>query len=124
MSDVTRILDRAQQGIARPRRNSFPGVHEQLRTLAAQRMAQEAAGQTLQPTALVHEAWLKLTGASHPQWNGRGHSSAPRPRPCGAFSLTAPAGETGCGMDTACSGWIWTRSMSPSPPTTRPCLPG
>ncbi len=73
MSDVTRILDRAQQGDRQAAEELLPLVYEQLRVLAAQRMAQESAGQTLQPTALVHEAWLKLTGASHTQWNGRGH---------------------------------------------------
>ena len=73
MSDVTRILERAHQGDPRAAEELLPLVYEELRTLAAQRMAQEAAGQTLQPTALVHEAWLKLTGSASQPWNGRGH---------------------------------------------------
>lgn len=73
MSDVTRILERAHQGDRQAAEELLPLVYEELRLLAAQRMAQEAAGQTLQPTALVHEAWLKLTGSSGQQWNGRGH---------------------------------------------------
>ena len=73
MSEVTRILERAQQGDRQAAEELLPLVYEELRTLAAQRMAREAVGQTLQPTALVHEAWLKLTGSEGQHWNGRGH---------------------------------------------------
>lgn len=73
MSDVTRILDRAQQGDPKAAEDLLPLVYEELRKLAAHKMAHEAAGHTLQPTALVHEAWLKLAGSNHQQWNGRGH---------------------------------------------------
>lgn len=73
MSEVTRILERAQQGDRQAAEELLPLVYEELRTLAAQRMARESAGQTLQPTALVHEAWLKLTGSEGQHWNGRGH---------------------------------------------------
>ena len=51
----------------------MPLVYEELRKLAAARMAQEKPGQTLQATALVHEAWLRLAGADHQQWRGRSH---------------------------------------------------
>jgi RNA polymerase sigma factor (TIGR02999 family) len=51
----------------------LPLVYEELRKLAAARMAQEQAGQTLQPTALVHEAWMRLTGGEQPAFDGRGH---------------------------------------------------
>jgi RNA polymerase sigma factor (TIGR02999 family) len=51
----------------------LPLVYEELRRLAAQKMAREAAGQTLQPTALVHEAWLRLVGSHAQPWNSRGH---------------------------------------------------
>jgi RNA polymerase sigma factor (TIGR02999 family) len=51
----------------------MPLLYEELRRLAAQRMAQEPAGHTLQPTALVHEAWLKLAGSSQPSWQNRAH---------------------------------------------------
>ena len=73
MSDVTRILDRVQQGEARAAEELLPLVYDELRKLAAHKMANEAPGHTLQPTALVHEAWLRLVGSGDPQWNGRGH---------------------------------------------------
>ena len=73
MSDVTHILDRAQQGDAKAAAELLPLVYEELRRLAAHKMAQEAAGQTLQATALVHEAWLRLIGDGQPRWQGRGH---------------------------------------------------
>lgn len=73
MSDVTRILDRVQQGEGRAAEELLPLVYDELRKLAAAKMAQEAPGQTLQPTALVHEAWLRLTGSTEQQWNSRGH---------------------------------------------------
>jgi len=73
MSDVTRILERAQQGDPKAADELLPLVYEELRKLAAARMAQEAPGQTLQPTALVHEAWLRLVGEANPQFDGRAH---------------------------------------------------
>jgi RNA polymerase sigma factor (TIGR02999 family) len=73
VSDVTRILDRARQGDAKAAAELLPLVYEELRRLAAHKMAQEAAGQTLQATALVHEAWLRLVGDGQPRWQGRGH---------------------------------------------------
>ncbi len=73
MSDVTNILDRAQQGDAKAAGELLPLVYDELRKLAAARMAQEAPGQTLQPTALVHEAWLRLVGEANPKFDGRGH---------------------------------------------------
>lgn len=73
VNEVTRILDRLQQGDRKPAEELLPLVYEELRRLAAQRMAHEAPGQTLQPTALVHEVWLKLLGASPQAWNSRGH---------------------------------------------------
>jgi RNA polymerase sigma factor (TIGR02999 family) len=73
VSEVTHILDRAQQGDRKAAEALLPLVYEELRKLAAQKMAHEAPGQTLQPTALVHEAWLRLVGSPDQQWNGRGH---------------------------------------------------
>src|SRR2546426_11949278 len=73
MSDVTRILGAIQQGDAKAADELLPLVYEELRRLAAHKMANEAPGQTLQPTALVHEAWLRLTGNANQEWNGRGH---------------------------------------------------
>jgi RNA polymerase sigma factor (TIGR02999 family) len=74
MSDVTRILSAIEQGDPQASEQLLPLVYEELRRLAAQRMAQENPGQTLQPTALVHEAYLRLVGAQPPQhWDSRGH---------------------------------------------------
>jgi RNA polymerase sigma factor (TIGR02999 family) len=73
MSDVTRILSDIERGDARAAADLLPFVYEELRRLAAQRLAREAPGQTLQATALVHEAYLRLVGDQDPGWNGRGH---------------------------------------------------
>ena len=62
MSQFTRVLDEIQQGKEEAADKLLPLVYEELRKLAARKMASEAPGQTLQPTALVHEAWLRLTG--------------------------------------------------------------
>jgi RNA polymerase sigma factor (TIGR02999 family) len=62
VSDVTRILESAQRGDLKAAEELLPLVYDELRRLAAARMAQEAPGHTLQPTALVHEAWLRLAG--------------------------------------------------------------
>jgi len=73
-SDVTRMLNRAEQGDVEASRQLLPLVYEELRKLAAQRLTQEKPGQTLQATALVHEAYLRLVDVDHPQdWNSRGH---------------------------------------------------
>lgn len=74
MSDVTRILSAIQQGDPHASEQLLPLVYEELRRLAAQKMAQEAPGETLQATALVHEAYMRLVDVEKVrQWNGRGH---------------------------------------------------
>jgi RNA polymerase sigma factor (TIGR02999 family) len=73
MSEVTRVLNAIEQGEPRAADQLLPLVYEELRKLAASKMSHEAAGQTLQPTALVHEAWLRLVGKENPRWNNRGH---------------------------------------------------
>jgi RNA polymerase sigma factor (TIGR02999 family) len=73
MSDVTRILNAAERGDPNAAEELLPLVYQELRRLAAARMANEPAGHTLQPTALVHEAWLRLAGDQPRQWAGRGH---------------------------------------------------
>src|SRR5881409_1659358 len=74
MTEVTRILERVEDGDAKAAEELLPLVYDQLRQLATHKMAAEAPGHTLQPTALVHEAWLRLTGNNPPQqWNSRGH---------------------------------------------------
>jgi RNA polymerase sigma factor (TIGR02999 family) len=71
MSDVTRLLEAAAAGDRRAAADLLPLVYDELRTLAAARMAQEASGNTLDATALVHEAYLRLVGEQ--QFEGRGH---------------------------------------------------
>jgi RNA polymerase sigma factor (TIGR02999 family) len=74
MSEVSRILVALQQGDPRAAGQLLPLVYDELRRLAAQRLAREAPGQTLQPTALVHEAFLRLVDQGDgPDWDGRGH---------------------------------------------------
>ena len=73
MSDVTRVIEAIQQGDPKAADELLPLVYEELRKLAGLRMANEAAGNTLQPTALVHEAWLRLVGNDNPKFAGRAH---------------------------------------------------
>ncbi len=73
MSDVTNILEAIQRGDRKASDELLPLVYEELRHLAAAKMAHESPGQTLQPTALVHEAWLRLVGADNPKWDSRAH---------------------------------------------------
>ena len=74
MSDVTRILSAMEQGDSSGAEQLLPLVYEELRKLAAHKLAGEKPGQTLQATALVHEAYLRLVDVENPQhWNGRGH---------------------------------------------------
>jgi RNA polymerase sigma factor (TIGR02999 family) len=74
LSDVTRILSQIEQGDPAAAEQLLPLVYEELRQLARIRLAKEKPGQTLQATALVHEAYFRLVNAENaPQWNGRGH---------------------------------------------------
>jgi RNA polymerase sigma factor (TIGR02999 family) len=74
MSEVTRILSAIEHGDPQAAEHLLPLVYEELRTLAAQKLAQEKPGQTLQATALVHEAYLRLVGVDQAQhWDSRGH---------------------------------------------------
>jgi RNA polymerase sigma factor (TIGR02999 family) len=74
MADVTRILSQIESGDASAAEQLLPLVYDELRKLAAARFAQEKPGQTLQATALVHEAYVRLVDVEHVQkWNSRGH---------------------------------------------------
>jgi RNA polymerase sigma factor (TIGR02999 family) len=74
MSEMTRILSAIEQGDPSAAEQLLPLVYEELRRLAAEKMANERPGQTLEATALVHEAYLRLVGnGQEPHWNGRGH---------------------------------------------------
>lgn len=71
--DITIVLRRIKEGDAQAAARILPLVYGELRRLAAARLAREPDGQTLQPTALVHEAWLRLGGDEQPAWQGREH---------------------------------------------------
>jgi len=73
MSDVTQLLNSIEHGDPEAAGQLLPLVYDELRKLAAFKMANEAPGQTLQPTALVHEAWLRVTGGKEQAWDGRAH---------------------------------------------------
>jgi RNA polymerase sigma factor (TIGR02999 family) len=73
VSEVTRILDSVAQGDPKAADKLLSLVYEELRQLAACKMAGEAPGHTLQPTELVHEAWLRLTAGQEPRWENRAH---------------------------------------------------
>jgi RNA polymerase sigma factor (TIGR02999 family) len=73
MSDVTQLLNAIERGEGRAAEELLPLVYEELRRLAAQKLAQEKPGQTLQATALVHEAYLRLVGDPDQKWNGARH---------------------------------------------------
>ena len=125
MNDVTRILSAIEQGDPQAAEQLLPLVYDELRKLAAQRLAQEKPGQTLQATALVHEAYLRLVGRRTARLEQprpflrrgrRGHAPHPRRErpPQGAARSTAAAGgssSTGrsrpTGDRTSC--WPWTR---------------
>ncbi len=73
VTELTVILQRLEQGDPHAANELLPLVYEELRRLAAQKMARESPGQTLQATALVHEAWLRLGGDEQPEWQNRAH---------------------------------------------------
>jgi RNA polymerase sigma factor (TIGR02999 family) len=73
MSDVTQILERVEKGDGKAAEELLPLVYEELRRLAVAKMAQERPGQTLQPTALVHEVWLRLVRTPGQSWQNRAH---------------------------------------------------
>ena len=73
MSDVTQVLQSLERGDSHAAEQLLPLVYEELRKLAAYKMANEARGHTLQATALVHEAWLRLVSDENRNWNGRAH---------------------------------------------------
>jgi RNA polymerase sigma factor (TIGR02999 family) len=73
MSEVTRILSAIEQGDPHATEKLLPLVYDELRRLAAQKLGQEKPGQTLQATALVHEAYLRLVGEGERRWDSRGH---------------------------------------------------
>ena len=73
MEDITVILEKIERGDGQAADRLLPLVYEELRKLAAAKLRNEAPGQTLQPTALVHEAWIRLGGSAQPDWQNRAH---------------------------------------------------
>jgi len=73
VNEVTQILAAMEQGDPKAGDELLPLLYQELRRLAAHKMANEAPGQTLQPTALVHEAWLRLVGSGQQTWQNRAH---------------------------------------------------
>ncbi|MBI5691417.1 MAG: sigma-70 family RNA polymerase sigma factor [Verrucomicrobia bacterium] len=73
MHDITLLLQKIEQGDTDAAEKLLPLVYQELRRLAAAKMSRESAAQTLQPTALVHEAWLRLGGDQQPAWQNRAH---------------------------------------------------
>jgi RNA polymerase sigma factor (TIGR02999 family) len=73
VSEITRILDAIQQGNSKATEELLPLIYSELRTMAAHKMASERRGHTLQPTALVHECWLRLVGNGEPSFANRAH---------------------------------------------------
>ncbi len=96
MSDITRLLDAAAAGNRQAAADLLPFVYDELRKLAAARMAAEKPGDTLQPTALVHEAYLRLVGTEDvSRWDHRGHFSPRQRRQCGESSSKRPVARNG-----------------------------
>ena len=73
MTEVTQILEQIQQGRSAAASDLLPLVYAELRRLASHRLGREKSGQTLQPTALVHEAYIRLVGEAEVKWDGRAH---------------------------------------------------
>ena len=96
------ILERVAQGDEDARHELLDRVYGELRQLATRKMSREAPGQTLQPTALVHEAWLKLCGYDDPRWEDR--------RQFVAFTLEETAEALGVSVPTAIRWWAFSRA--------------
>src|SRR5260370_1760729 len=94
MSDVTAILKAAESGDAKAAAELLPLVYGELRKLAAAKMAQEAPGQTLQATTLVHEAWLRLAGSNNQHWNNHRHFFAAAAQPSRRILIDNPPRKT------------------------------
>src|ERR1700722_15036521 len=90
LSDVTRILESIEHGAPKAADELLPLVYGELRKLAASKMARESPNQTLQPTALVHEAWLRLVGRDKPQFANRAHFFAAAAEALGRFLIDKP----------------------------------
>ena len=122
MNDVTRILSAIEQGDPHAAGQLLPLVYEELRKLAGQRLAQEKPGQTLQATALVHEAYLRLVDVDQAQqWNSRGHFFAAAAEAMRRILVDRPATRE---VSRAAADWrarSWTPWRSPCPRSPKIC---
>ena len=100
MTQMTSILESIDQGGRQAANELLPLVYAELRKLAAAKMSHESPNQTLQPTALVHEAWLRLAGNQSPRFDGRGHFFA-------AASEAMPRIVSPCGFPLPCCRAPW-----------------
>jgi hypothetical protein len=120
VSEVTQILERVEQGDPQAAEGLLPLVYEELRKLAAVKMAQERPGQTLQATALVHEAWLRLVGTDETMaWNGRGHFFGAAAEAMRRIPVDRARQKARARQGVASSGWALTTSASPPSVLTR-----
>ena len=104
MSDVTRILSQIEQGDPQAAEQLLPLVYNELRKLAAVKLAQEKPGQSLQATALVHETYLRRVGSDDSQpWLNRGHFFAAAAEPCGGVWWTILVASTRYGVEATAS---------------------
>ena len=114
MSDVEQVPKRLAPPEAPAADALLSLVYQELRKLAANRMANEAAGHTLQPTALVHEAWLRLVGGGEQQFENRAHFFARRGRSDAAHPHRPRPPQIGpLNMAAATNAWTWMTLMSP-----------
>ena len=128
MNDVTRILSAIEQGDSQASGQLLPLVYDELRRLAARRLAQEKPGQTLQATALVHEAYVRLVGVGPVPagWSGRNHFLAAAAEAMRRILIENARRKDAENAGAASVGSTWTMSTRPpSPPTPVPmtCSP-
>src|SRR5688572_28023044 len=122
MNQVTRILSAIQQGDPVAAEKLLPLVYEELRKLASQRLMHEKPGQTLQATALVHEAYLRLVDVDHPQqWNGRGHFFAAAAEAMRRLLVESARRHRSSKPAAIDSGSSWRMSKSQCPAATWTC---
>ena len=115
MTEVTRILNAIDQGDAQAANDLLPVVYDELRRLAAERLSHEKPGQTLQATALVHEAYLRLVGGGDVQWSSRAHFFAAAGEAMRRILSIRPANEEPKSVGVTASRCRWPKtSRSPS----------
>ena len=119
MSEVTELLEAVANGDPTAASRVLPLIYDELRKLAAQKLAHEKAGQTLQPTALVHEAYLRLVGGAESHWNGRGHFFAAAAE--AMRRISAPAAGKGSRRAGTVSARSCPTSSWPAPGLARTC---